>query len=197
MSIVDEREGRSDERITDLMRLAGTGSTDAKQRLYARVYDDLRSAARRLVRRRTPQDLQTTEIVNEVVLRFEARGGIGDLRNRHVLFSVAIRAMRQVLVDQYRRRKKLVDSPDRKAVPLDDLVDTVEQQLGYDVERLESALAALEAESPRQYAVITHRFFGGMTISETARVLDVSQPTVERDWKLARAKLFRWMRNHM
>ena len=59
------------------------------------------------------------------------------------------------------------------------------------------ALRQLEVESPRQYAVITHRFFGGLTITDTAELLGVSEPTVERDWKLARAKLFRLMKHKM
>lgn len=182
------------ERLTDLMRIADE-SDEAKEKFYRLVYDDLRSAARRLIRRQAPQDLRATELVHEVFQRFEASGTMREFKNRRVFFSVAIRAMRQVLIDNYRRRKKLVDSPDRQAVPLEDIVDSIERRLGYDIERLELALRRLEEESPRQYAVITYRFFCGLSIAAAAELLDVSRPTVERDWKLARAKLFRMMKH--
>ena len=184
------------ERLTDLLQLADE-SREAKERLYDCVYDDLRAAARKLVRRQSPQDLTTTELVHEVVQRFEGKNGVmRGFKNRRMFFAVAIRAMRQVLIDHYRRRKKLVDSPDRRAVPLEDLVASVERQIGYDVEQLELALAQLEADSPRQFAVVTHRFFCGLTIAQTAELLEVSCPTVERDWRLARAKLFRLMQRN-
>ncbi len=182
-------------RLTDLIRLAAAGSFEAKEILYQHIYDDLRAAARRESRNDRVRDLQTTDLVNEVLLRFEHTGAMETFANRRVLFAVAIRAMRQILIDTYRKRRRMIDSPDRQPQPLPDLVDMVEKQLGYDVERLELALRQLETGAPRQYDVVTHRFFGGMTNGEVADLLGVSLQTVERDWKLARAKLFRWMQH--
>ena len=97
--------------------------------------------------------------------------------------------MNQILIDHYRRRKKLVDSPDRKANPMDAAVHWIEKQVNADFEDLQLALHSLADHSQRQHDVVMHRFFGGFTIKETAELLDISAQTVERDWRLARARL--------
>ncbi len=176
--------------LTDLIRRASDNDDRAKETLYAQVYDNLRDAAHRLLSKQHRRDLQTTDLVNEVALRFETKNALKSMANRRVFFAVAIRAMNQILVDQYRRRSKLVDSLDRSGEPLDEVVNTIEHQVGADFERLQTVLVTLEAEAPRQHAVIMHRFFGGLSIRDTAELLDVSEQTVERDWRLARAKLF-------
>ena len=181
----------SQPQVTKLIQLAAIGQSDAKDALYELVFDDLRVAAHRLVRTKDAGDLQATALVNEVVLRFEKNQALGTMANRKVFFSVALRAMNQVLIDHYRRRKKRVDSPDRTEEPLDAVVAGFENQTGYDFEHLQNALKALASESPRQHDVIMHRFFGGLSTAETAIMLDVSEETVRRDWRLARAKLFR------
>lgn len=176
--------------LTELIQESGESET-AKARLYEEVYDELRQAAQRFTRRQHPGDFQTTALVNEVLLRFETGDALRNMANRRVFFSIALRAMNQILIDHYRRRKKLVDSPNRRAEPLDHAVAVIEDQLGFDFEQLQSALEKLSNESPRQHQVILHRFFGGLSIKDTAELLDVSDGTVERDWRLARAKLFR------
>ena len=190
--LVDNQQG---EKLTDLIQQAANNAPDAKDKLYALIYDDLRVTARRVMRKQPQRDLHTTDLVNEVVLRFESKNAMARFANRRVLFSVAIRAMRQVLIDHYRRRTKLVDSPDRNAVPLDEVVLAIKQQIGYDVEQLDVAIASLEAEAPRQHAVLTYRVFGGLSIAETATLLEVSRQTVDRDWTLAKAKVFRFMKD--
>ncbi|MCA9184540.1 MAG: ECF-type sigma factor [Pirellulaceae bacterium] len=178
-------------KLTDLIRRAAADDPQAKEQLYARVYDDLRSVARSVMWKNKGGELQTTALVNEVILRFERGNSLKTIDNRRVFFSVALQAMHQILVDHYRRRRKSIDSPDRKPEPLDEAVRTIESQVGADFEQLQQALDKLQRESPRQHAVIMHRFFGGLTISDTAILLEVSEQTVERDWRLARAKLFR------
>ena len=141
-------------------------------------------------------ELQATAIVNEVILRFEKGDVLKSVTNRRVFFSVANRAMRQVLIDHYRKRKKLVDSPNRSASPLDAAVQWIESQVNADFEDLQLALQALGEHSQRQHDVVMHRFFSGLSMKETAALLDVSLPTVERDWRLARAKLLRRLGQH-
>lgn len=176
--------------LTSLLHLAADNDSDAKEELYVRVYDDLRRAARRLLlHERRVGEMQTTALVNEVVLRFEMGASLEKMANRRVFFAVAIRAMNNVLVDHYRRRKKLIDSPDRGVSPLDDAVRWIENQVGADFEGLQNALHTLSEESPRQHSIVMHRFFGGLSAKATADVLGVSIATVERDWRLARAKL--------
>ena len=177
--------------LTELIQRAANGQVNAKERLYERVYNDLRSIAHRLMRDRRNNELQTTALVNEVLLRFEKGDALTTIANRRVFFSVAIRAMYQILVDQYRRRKKQIDGPGRIAEPLDQVVAVIEEQVGADFARLQVALDELASESPRQHEVIMHRFFGGLSIRHTAELLDVSVQTVERDWRLSRAKLLR------
>ena len=186
----DNRQN-DDEELTSLIQNAASDKPNARAELYSRVYDNLRSAARRLLNRQRRSEFQTTALVNEVIFRFERGGALTSMENRRVFFSVAIRAMNQVLVDHYRKRKKQIDGPDRLAEPLDGVIEQIESQVGTDLDHLQLELARLANESPRQHAVIMHRFFGGLTIPETAELLAVSEQTVQRDWRLARATLFR------
>lgn len=183
-------------RITELLQLAATGVLEAKEELYEKIYDDLRRLAKMVIRGKPRGDLDTTDLIQEVVVRFETGGALAKYPNRRVLFAVAIRAMNQVLVDHYRRRKKLIDSPDRNAHDLDHVLNKLQEQVGYDFDSLQYGLKQLEATAPRQFSVLSHRIYGGLTISEVAEVLDVSRQTVERDWRLARAKLFKFMTEH-
>ena len=177
--------------ITLLLQKAAERDDSAKHKLYELVYDELRNAAGRLVRHERSADVQATALVHEVFLRFEKGNVFKNLKNRRVFFSVVMRAMKQVLIDQYRRRKKLVDSPDRKSHPLDEALQSIEQGSGFEFEALYEALEELEKNAPRQHAVIVHRFLGGLTIAQTAKLLEMSEGSVERDWRLARAKLRR------
>jgi RNA polymerase sigma factor (TIGR02999 family) len=180
--------------ITGLLARAGAGDQLAKDRLYGAVYDELRRLAHTVMSSRHRGDLQSTALVNEVVLRFEKAQCLQSFANRRVFFSVAIRAMDQILINHYLLRKKEVDSSDRRREPLDAVVEAIEEQCGCDFEALHDALEKLEVDSSRQHAVIMHRFFGGLTIAQTATLLEVSEGTVERDWRLARAKLYRMLK---
>ena len=178
--------------LTRLMQLAAEGELDAKEDLYNLIYDDLRDAARRVLQRKARGDYQTTALVNEALLRFEKEGVLKKFsENRRVFFSVAIRAMQQVLVDHYRSRKREQMAIVKEDHPFDLAIFAIHEQTGFDFEELTAALNELKTESPRQHAVIAHRFFDGLTIDETAEILEVSDGTVERDWRLARAKLAR------
>ena len=184
--------GEEKRELTQLLQLAAEGEADAKENLYELIYDDLRDAARRVIRRNVRGDYQTTALVNESLMRFEREGVLKKFsENRRVFFSVAIRAMQQVLVDHYRRRRREQEKLDDDGNPFDQTISSIEEQTGFDFDQLTNALDELKEENDRQHAVITHRFFGGLTIDQTAEVLNVSVGTVERDWRLARAKLIR------
>ncbi len=183
-----ESEYTSD--ITGLLVRAGAGDQHAKASLYGLVYDELRRLAHTLMGSRGRGDLQSTALVNEVLLRFEKAQCLHSFANRRVFFSVAIKAMDQILINHYHRRKKEVDSSNRQREPLDAVVEAIEEQSGCDFEALHQALEKLEVDSARQHAVIMHRFFGGLSIAQTATLLEISEGTVERDWRLARAKLY-------
>lgn len=175
--------------LTQLIHLAAEGDSQAKESLYSQILLNLRQAAHHTLKRFHNHEFQTTALVNEVVVRFEQSESLQNINNRRVFFSIAIRAMNNIMIDHYRRRKRLIDSPDRVGSPLDDIFTQLETCFGIQFEDLQLELIRLEVESPRQHAVIMHRFFGGLTIKETAQLLDISVQSVERDWRLARAKL--------
>lgn len=180
--------------ITALIKRAAEDE-EARNALYERVYGELKKSARRLLVRQDRDVLQTTAVVNEVLLRIEKSGCLADLGNRRIFFAVTATAMRQVLIDHYRERQARFEGRLNRQGPLDTVIDNVQWQTRSDFETLAEELSRLELESPRQYCVIMHRFFGGRTAAETAELLEVSAETVHRDWRLARAKLFQRLRH--
>jgi len=177
--------------VTRMLRLWSVGDEQAFDRLIPLVYDELhRMALRYLAGERSHLSLQATGLVNEVCLRLlgwdQARW-----QNRGHFFGVSARMMRRVLVDIARRRRA-----DRRGgsgavrVPIDGL-DLPAPQTGDDLIAVDQALEALSAEDSRKARVVELRFFGGLSVEETAEALGVSVRTVHTDWVFARAWLYR------
>ena len=184
------KKAKADSSVTELLQRAASGETDAREELYNMIYDDMRAAAARVLRQNYRGDFQTTALVNESLLRFEKEAVLEKYsKNRRIFFYVAIQAMQQILVDHYRNRKRETTVPDDDGNPFEKAINTIETQTGVEFSRLNDALERLKASNPRQYSIIVHRFFGGLTIPQTAELLEVSEGTVQRDWRLARAKL--------
>lgn len=99
--------------------------------------------------------------------------------------------MRNVLIDHYRKRKTAHNRLPGSRVPLDEVIDQMEQKLSVEFISLHEELIELEAASPRQHTVVMYRFFGGCSIAETAELLGVSVQTIQRDWRIARARLLK------
>ncbi len=160
------------------------------------VYEELRALARRQ-RRGWEGDftLNTTALVHEAWIKLDRSRG-GPLESRSHLLGLAGRAMRHILCDYARDRKRLKRGGDAHRLPLE-VLEGVDGLLRVDdrslevMESLDEALTRLEAREPRQARVVECRFFAGLGIEETARALGVSAPTVKRDWAMARAWLFR------
>jgi RNA polymerase sigma factor (TIGR02999 family) len=183
---------RPDELTALLSELPG-GGRDVFDRLVPLVYDELRRIARRRLRdERYDHTLTTTALVHEAYLDLANAGRIA-LTDRAHFFAVATRAMRRILVDHAvrRRAQKRGGAPER--VALDDVVLPVVER-DDDVLSLEEALQRLEAAHARHARVVECRFFGGLSIDETADVLGVSPATVKREWTMARAWLNRELR---
>jgi RNA polymerase sigma-70 factor (ECF subfamily) len=161
--------------------------------LVARHYDDLRRLAHGYLRReRSGGTLQTTGLVNEAYLRLATFAGIGaDERTR--FFAVASTTMRRVLVDHARSRHRQKRGDDADAVPLDDLDLALSPDEAEELVALDDALTRLSEINPRGGDVVQYRFFGGLTLQETADLLGVSAKTVQRDWLAARA----WLRKEV
>ena len=165
------------------------GDESALDRLLPLVYDDLRRIARRHLRGERPDHtLRTTALVHEAYI--EIAGGDGEWRDRAHFMAACSTVMRHLLVDHARRKSALKRGGDRVRVTLDDELSGEDPRVE-DVVELHDALSRLGEHDPRLEKVVECRFFGGMTVADTAEALDLSRRTVERDWTRARAYLHR------
>ena len=179
---------RSD--VTELLHAHAAGEPGALEELLPRVYDELRRIARgRLRRERTGHTLDPTDVVHEAFIKLLPLDRV-DWKSRAHFFAVASRAMRNVLVDHAVRRQAVKRGGGRSAVTLDELVETGPLPLD-ELVALGDALATLERLDERQARVVECRFFGGLSLEETAAALGISPATVSRDWTFARAWLHR------
>lgn len=179
-----------DGEITQLLKAHASGNPEALDELFPLVYDELRRMARRRMRReRSGHTWGTTALVHEAYLKLVDFDRI-DWQDRNHFFAVASRVMRNVLVDYAVKRNAEKRGGDRDRVSLREGDATDEIDLD-DVLAVHQALNRLEAVDERQVRVVECRFFGGLTIDETAEVLDISPATVGRDWRTARAWLNR------
>ena len=178
--------------ITRLLKAWGAGDSAALDKLLPLVHDELRRLAHQYMRREQPGHLlQTSALVNEAYLRLIDQTQVR-WQNRAHFFGIAARLMRRILVDDARRRHRDKRGGHAIQVPLDEAADVPQQQAA-NLLVLDDALQSLAAIDPRQSEIVELRFFGGLSIEETAEVLKVSPGTVMRDWTFARA----WLRQEM
>ena len=178
--------------ITQLLRAWGEGDEHALEQLTALVYDELRKAAKRhMARERDGHTLQTTALINEVYLRLVNLDDVS-WQDRAHFFAICARLMRRILTDYARSRSYLKRGGDARRVTLDEAL-LVSADPALDLVALEGALNKLGAVDSRKSSVVELRFFGGLSVKETAAVLKVSTDTVTRDWNLAKAWLMREM----
>ena len=184
-------DGRDHGEVTGWLRAWSDGDRDAFERVLPHVYDELhRMAARYLVGERSSITLQPTALVNELCLRLLGWDPVR-WQNRQHFFGVSAQMMRRVLVDIARRRRAdRRGGPDAIRVPLDE-VDLPASEPGDDVLAVDMALDQLAREDPRKAQVVELRFFGGLSVEETAEALGVSARTVHTEWAFARAWLYR------
>jgi RNA polymerase sigma factor (TIGR02999 family) len=154
------------------------------------VHDELRRLARRYMARERPgHTLQATALVNEAYLRLIEVRQIR-WQNRAHFFAMSARVMRRILVDFARARGQEKRGGGAQKVTLDEAL-VVSPETGKDLVALDEALSALEVVHPRKSQVVEMRFFGGLSIDETAEALHVSPDTVKRDWRFAKLWLLR------
>lgn len=176
--------------ITQLLDSIRSGDRGALDRLFALVYDELKRLAHWQLGHAGPRRLiDTTALVHEAYLKFAASEQ-PDWEHRRHFYRVAARAMRQIIVDKARRHRAHKREGRLERVDLDVTVVSVEDH-AEELLCLDDALAKLEARDVRLSQVIELRFFAGLSVEDTARALDVSERTVKRDWRLARAFLHR------
>lgn len=162
-------------------------------RLFPLVYGELRNMARRhLVGERENHTLSPTALIHEAYLKLVDQSWTS-AEGRGYFFGAASRAMRQILVDHARRRVRSKRGGKEQAIPLEDH-HLVVDEFDADLLAVDQALRELEGIEPRVARVVEHRFFGGMSVEETAEALGMSERTVKRDWTLAKAWLHRKLR---
>jgi len=177
--------------LTKLLQDWSAGSDAAGERLMGRIYGELRTmAAARLRRERSDHTLQPTALVHEAFLRLVDQRQI-DWRCRAQFFDLAGRMMRRVLVDHARRRARSKRGADAVVVSLSGIEtpDGGEPESFEDVLALDEALRRLAAIDDRKTRIVELHFFSGLSVIETAEVLDCSKATVSRDWRFAKAWL--------
>ena len=180
---------------TRLLSEIGNGNREAIDRLMPLVYGELRRIAASYLRsERGGHTLQPTALVHEAYLRLAREAG-EKIRDRDHFIAVAATAMRQILTDHARRRHAQKRGGAAVRVTLDGalLGDGAGEAAAVDVLSINAALTKLAELSPRQARIVELQFFGGLTVDEVARVLDVSKSLVEKEWRRARA----WIQQQM
>lgn len=174
--------------VTVLLKAWSAGDPDALDRLTPLVYQELRQIAQRYARReRGDRTLQATALVNEAYLKLVDSAGV-EWQDRAHFFAVSAQIMRRILVDAARKRATGKHGGGFGRIELSEVPD-LSVRKDRDLLVLNDALDELKDSDPRKAKIVELRYFGGLSVEETAAVLDVSEGTVTRDWRLARGWL--------
>jgi RNA polymerase sigma factor (TIGR02999 family) len=184
-----------EENVTELLVEWSGGKRDALDRLMPLIYRELRRlAALYLGRERPGHTLQPTALVNEAYLRLVDQRRV-EWKSRSHFFGISAQMMRRILIDHARANQSDKRGGDRLRVTLDSSVDVAGEGRDIDLIALDAALDELARVDPRQARLVELRFFVGLTLEETAEILEVAPITVRREWNLAKAWLFRRLRD--
>ncbi|HZE72537.1 MAG TPA: sigma-70 family RNA polymerase sigma factor [Pyrinomonadaceae bacterium] len=179
--------------VTELLRNWSDGDDEAQEKLFQFVYNDLHRQAARYLRNEHPGlSLQTTDLIHEAYLRLIDQQHV-EWQNRLHFFAIAAKVMRRILVDHARGRQAAKRGGSDIRLPLDEAMAVLPEQ-DLDFVALDEALNKLAQIDAKQSQIVELRFFSGLTVEETAKVLDVSERTVKRDWNVAKAWLRRELR---
>ncbi len=178
--------------VTELLTRWSSGDTSAREALVPLVYNELRRIARRcLSGQRSGHTLQPTALVHEAYLRLVRYDSI-DWRDRAHFFALAAQIMRQILVDHARKHTAAKRGGNAVTVVVDE-ASAVAKQTSLDLLALDDALKQLASLDPRQSQIVELRFFGGLSIEETAEAVNISPATIKREWATARLWLLHEM----
>jgi RNA polymerase sigma factor (TIGR02999 family) len=182
----------SGHQVTQLLKAWSEGEPTALEKIMPLVYRELHGMARRYMAHERPgHTLQPTALVNEAYVRL-VDSAQANFENRAHFFAVCAQVMRRILVDWARSRQAGKRGGDAPRLELDEAL-VVSEEPGRDLVALDDALKALSAQDGRKGQVVELRFFGGLSVEETAAVLKISPETVKRDWKFAKS----WLRHEL
>ena len=185
-------QGQESVDVTRLLREWAAGNATALEQLTPAIYAELHRRAHNYMKdERHGHTLQTTALVHEAWLRL-ADVSIADWKDRAHFFAIAAQTMRHILVDAARARHRVKRGSGAQRVDFDQIPD-LSSGRDHELIAIDDALQALAKIDPRKAQVIELRFFGGLSVRETAEVLKISEQTVLRDWRLARA----WLRREI
>ena len=177
--------------LTMILKAFDSGNAEASEELLPLVYEELRRlATSRLSQEAAGHTLQPTALVHEAWLRLVGDGAPANWQSRAHFYAAAATAMRRILVDHARRKRRLKRGGGEVHVGMDD-VDVPEPSPNEDIIRIHEALNKLEQANPQQAKIVELKFFGGLTNEEVAKNLGIGERTVYRQWVCAKARLFR------
>lgn len=181
----------SSSEITEMLRSWSEGKNEALEVLIPVIYDELRRQAHYYIRReRRGHTLQTTGLINEAYLKLIKQKNIR-FESRTHFFAISANLMRQILVDHAKAKYRLKRGGMNSDLPLDESIKVAADEKEIELIELDEALQRLAKMDLKQARIVELKFFGGLTIEETADVLGISPTTVKRDWKLARVWLYK------
>lgn len=175
--------------VTELLHQWSNGDSGAREKLVPLVYDELRRMARNVLSDRRDATLQSTALVHEAYLRLVGHTSV-HWDNRLHFFAVAAQLMRRILIDHVRMERAQKRGGESVTLVLDEAI-ALPAKREVDLVALDDALTELAALDERQCRLVELRFFGGLTIEETAQALEISPATVKREWATARLWLLR------
>jgi RNA polymerase sigma factor (TIGR02999 family) len=176
--------------VTRVLSAIEGGDPHAAEQLLPLVYDELRRlAAQKLAQEKPGQTLEATALVHEAYLRLVGTGEVQHWDSRRHFFAAAAEAMRRILVDQARHKRRPKHGGDWKRVSLEDVL-SVSQSPREDLVALDEALTRFAAQEPIKAELVKLRFFAGLTIADAVRTLGIAEATAERYWAYARVWLY-------
>lgn len=182
----------STKQTTEALRAVAAGEEAAADRLMPMVYDEFRKLARSYLERESPgHTLQPTALVNEAYFKLVNQTQV-DWAGRTHFFAVGAQAMRRILVDHARAKKRTKRGGDRQQIQLNEEL-TLSPERDEDLLALDDAMEKLAKRDPRQAKIVELRFFGGLTVEEVAHVMGVSPRTIGNEWAMIRA----WLRREL
>ncbi len=170
---------------------AAEGNDDSIARLHDVILRDLHCEVARRLEANDHTEVSAASLIQGLYVRFEAAHSLDDWATKRDFYCVVVSVVASTLLEHYHARSLAVSSADQCLHPLDYTLNQIEMLNGFDFQKLYNALVTLELNAPRQYTILALRILAGMSLEHTAAVLEISKASVERDWRLARAKLHR------